>query len=71
LFVTWVSTVIYLSITMQALGTISSVLSRIVMDLVPPAAWAILLMALGGFGSLWIASLRKTTKKKVYSRVRL
>jgi anti-sigma factor RsiW len=71
LFVTWVSTVIYLSTTMQALGTISSVLSRIVLDLVPPAAWAILLMALGGFGGLWIASLRKTTKKKAYSRVRL
>lgn len=72
LFITWVSTVIYLTTAVQAFGTISNVISRVALDLIPPSAWAIFLVALAGFGGLWLASLRRSTnKKKAYSRVRL
>jgi hypothetical protein len=71
LFITWVSALLYLFTAAQAIGAIGSIFSRIALDLIPISVWAILLVSSAGFGALWVASLRKTTKKKVYSQVRL
>jgi hypothetical protein len=71
LFITWVSALVYLVAATQAIGAIGNLFSRIVLDLVPLSIWAILLVSGSGFSVLWVASLRKTAKKKVYSQVRL
>ncbi len=71
LFITWVSALIYLSTAVQAIATISNVLSRVVLDLVPLSLWAISLVAASGLSALWLSTLRKRSKQKVYSRARL
>ena len=72
MFVTWVSAVVYISMAAQAISTLGSVFSRVLLGVIPPFTWGLALLLLSGFGTLWVASLRKTTKKKkAYSQVRL
>jgi hypothetical protein len=71
MFVTWVSALLYLSNTAQALGTLGGVFSRLAFGLVPPSLWVVFLVTALGSGALWVTLLRKTNKTKAYSRARL
>lgn len=72
LFFTWVSALVYISTTFQALNTLGNVFSRVVFEFVPLPAWGLIFLLASGLGALWMGSLRKTSnKKKAYSPVRL
>ena len=60
--VSWLSNLVSLWASLQALSHVSAVLLRVVPGFIPASAWAILLLAAGGCSLLWAFSLVKLTK---------
>jgi len=60
--VSWLSNLVSLWASLQAMSHVSAVLLRVVPGFIPASAWAILLLAAGGCSLLWAFSLVKLTK---------
>ena len=58
----WISNLVYLALTARALGTLGITLLNVLASLVPPYAWALSMLLLGGTGFLWMVSFRRVGK---------
>ena len=71
IFVHWVSALVYLGASAQALGIVGEVILRFVLNSMPPFLWLLLLVGTVGLSALLVTPLRSQSKQKAYSRVRL
>ena len=62
LLASWLSYLLSLWASLQAMGHVSSVLLRVVPGFIPTTFWALVLLAGGGWSLLWAFSLVKLTK---------
>lgn len=62
LLASWLSYLVSLWASLQAMGHVSSVLIRIVPGFIPIYVWLIILLAGGGWSLVWILSLMKFAK---------
>jgi len=62
LLVSWLSNLVSLWASLQAMSHVSAVLLRVMPGFIPVSAWAVLLLAAGGCSLLWAFSLVKLTK---------
>jgi hypothetical protein len=62
LLASWLSALVTLWASLQAMGHVSSLLLRVVPDFIPAYVWLVLLVAGGGWSLVWIFSLIKLTK---------
>lgn len=58
----WISNLVYLALTARALGALGITLLNVLASLVPPYAWALSMLLLGGMGFLWTVSFRRVGK---------
>ena len=58
----WLSTLVSLWASLQAMGHVSSLVLRVVPGFIPAYVWLVILVAGGGWSLVWIASLIKLTK---------
>ena len=58
----WISNLVYLALTVRALGLLGTTLLNVLAALVPPYAWALSVLLLGGTGFLWTFSFRRVGK---------
>jgi len=58
----WISNLVYLALTVRALGLLGTTLLNVLAALVPPYAWALSVLLLGGTGFLWTISIRRVGK---------
>jgi hypothetical protein len=63
LVTSWFSDLVSLWAAVQAMSHVSAVLIRVVPGFIPASAWAVLLLATGGFSLLWAFSLRKVSQR--------
>jgi hypothetical protein len=55
----WVSNLVYLGLTLRAVGLIGNTLLGMLSSFVPSYAWALSFALFGGIGSLWALSFRR------------
>jgi len=58
----WISNLVYLALTVRALGALGTTLLNVMGSLVPPYVWAIAMLLLGGTGFLWMFSFQRIGK---------
>ncbi len=58
----WMSNLIYLGLTVRAMGALGNTLLNVISALIPPYAWLLSVVLLGGIGLLWAFSLRRVGK---------
>jgi hypothetical protein len=66
LFVAWITTLVYILTTLQALGTVGSVFARALFNFVPAYAWLVAVLLFGGV-SVFSALLFQKARSYVYS----
>jgi hypothetical protein len=62
LLASWLSSLVSLWASLQAVGHVSAVLLRVAPGFIPASVWAAILLAAGGASLLWAFSLVKLTK---------
>jgi len=58
----WLSYLVSLWTTIQAMSHVSGLFLRIVPNFIPPVVWMVVLVSAGGWFLLWVLSLMKITK---------
>jgi uncharacterized membrane protein YhaH (DUF805 family) len=58
----WLSWLIALWTSLQAMGRVSELIFQVLPSFVPPVIWLVITLGAGGWGLLWILSLMKLTK---------
>jgi hypothetical protein len=63
----WLSYLIALWTSLQAMGHVSKLFFEVVPGFVPPVLWLAVVLGAGGWGLLWIVSLMKITRVRTLS----
>jgi len=63
----WLSYLIALWTSLQAMGHVSKLFFEVVPGFVPPVVWLAIVLGAGGWGMLWIVSLMKFTRVRTLS----
>ena len=58
----WISNLVYIALTIRAVGALGSTLLDVLASFVPAYAWVISVSLLGGLGFLWTISFRRVGK---------
>lgn len=58
----WLSWLIALWTSLQAMGRVSELVFQVLPGFVPPVIWMVIILGAGGWGVLWILSLMRYTK---------